>query len=109
MTERKDVPFYARPNVSLAELHELHKTIEMQQARIVELEAANRWIPVEERLPEDLIPVLVKGTSDNPHRAGCEVTWCFYHKWTGTLVNDITHWRPLPEPPVESKQTKEVE
>ena len=58
----------------------------------------SRWIPVEERLPEDAVPVLA---SD-----GKDVSVCLYgelkKRWHH--VDDYfdwkpTHWMPLPEPP----------
>lgn len=61
-------------------------------ARIAELEAATRWIPVEERLPETF---------------GCFLTlaedWVEQDYFTpeGHWLSgsNITHWQPLPQPP----------
>ena len=56
-----------------------------------------RWIPVTERLPEDGQTVIACVT----HRFGDEsiIPMVFWHEsyfhW-----QDVTHWMPLPEPPM---------
>ena len=59
------------------------------------------WVDVSERLPEDCIPVLVKGVSDNAHRKGYDVCWRNAGVWTSWFVSEITHWMSLPELPRE--------
>jgi hypothetical protein len=68
---------------------------------------AAQWIPVEVRLPEDCVRVLI--CTDQGHV--CEAShhkratqWqtpdgMFYHTDT---YQHVTHWRPLPEPPEAS-------
>lgn len=59
------------------------------------------WIPVEERLPEDGVAVLVWIPA-----SGCWIGERYHLYW---MLNDecaagdqgITHWMPLPEPPEE--------
>ena len=68
---------------------------EAAEARVAELEAATRWIPVTERLPKEKQNVL-----------GLDRTGTAYHwEYSKSLVNiftaDFTHWMPLPEPPKE--------
>ena len=64
-------------------------------------ELGNRWISVEERLPEPGTPCLGYTGS------GCEVAlyegddkwWTTYHNYSITSKRLFTHWMPLPEPP----------
>lgn len=68
---------------------------------IAELEAAQRWIPVSERLPEldqDVLAIV----------EGDIVTGHFYQQWDGEIYFSsddegammvATHWMPLPQPP----------
>ena len=56
------------------------------------------WIPVTERLPEELQPVLVCLISKVR-----VVAWYSDEEWTvswsGAPVRGVTHWMPLPEAP----------
>lgn len=75
--------------------------IEVRTARITELEAERRWIPVSERLPETYKPVLTVDMSEatqipvpafyNPDTK-CWSTHFKYDLW-------VTHWMPLPKLP----------
>ena len=95
------------------------KTIQEQAKRIAELEAANQWISVEDKLPEPEIPVLaiVNGFDGiltlerrweicNPH-IECYFPDFLYWDWIdndGQYFEDrVTHWMPLPEPPKEQE------
>ena len=71
--------------------------------RIAELEAAQRWIPVSERLPQIGVRVLFYNNFiTNIHKG-----WFSGDEWTsdigifynGDKLKRITHWMPLPEPP----------
>lgn len=68
------------------------------------------WIPVEERLPENGVPVLINyiASNDGKYHPDGTAVWtdygCFW--WEGSLEDcdtevavPITHWAPLPEPP----------
>lgn len=91
----------------------LTEQVDALTARIAELEAVQRWIPVEERLPEPGVPVLMwlhprhipgqakEGTympvlnPDRPWRS----TWDMSTYETG----EITLWRPMPFAPSEEE------
>ena len=68
-------------------------------ARIRELEEAQRWVPVSEKLPDERAVVLGWWRDQGP----LTVFWDGLH-W-GDAGDDIaigygiTHWQPLPEPP----------
>ena len=56
-----------------------------------------RWIPVEERLPEEKQRVIVRC-----ERVGTSVGWILWGNWMtdiGPHAGDVTHWMPLPAPP----------
>ena len=75
-------------------------------ARIAELEAERRWIPVSERLPEEDVRVLLYSHGVTAVTA---VGWirkfepdiseweCWDDKWSSW--DTPTHWMPLPNPP----------
>lgn len=103
---KKEIPCKEK-NLGAADL------IEQQAARIAELEAkVPRWIPVEERLPENGVPVLVNyiGNNYGKYHPDAIAVWtdygCFW--WEGSLEDcyaevamPITHWMPLPGWPEE--------
>ena len=88
--------------------------IEAQAKEIEKLRAQlPRWIPVEERLPEDRSDVLV--VTYWHEKWGVYMGWCAPERaaWSVHVGigdrNDVavTHWMPLPEPPeVENAETK---
>jgi hypothetical protein len=83
------------------------KQIEILTAKVKELEAGNRWIPVEERLPETRIRVDILRTCPDgfDYQNGCYMAkWDYW--WSDILackLKFVTHWRPLPAAP-EVKQ-----
>lgn len=88
-----------------SEEEELARKIMQMHARIAELEAAQRWIPVSERLPEDGETVFVI-IHDGFERFenGNEVARLTYlgngNWWSwGRERYVVTHWMPLPNPP----------
>lgn len=59
-----------------------------------------RWIPVEERLPEEKQRVIVRC-----ERVGTSVGWILWGNWMtdiGPGAGKLTHWMPLPQPPKEA-------
>ena len=85
--------------------------LEAAEKRIAELEAAQRWIPVTERLPEDGNDVLVTylGYTDKKPYSDDVAKWSlelngYNGGWLWSLDDsdvevEITHWQPLPQPP----------
>ena len=67
--------------------------INRQSARIAELEAAQRWIPVSERLPKEKQSVLALD------RTGTAYHWEYSRSLSNIFVGYYTHWMPLPNPP----------
>ena len=63
------------------------------RARIAELEAERRWIPVGERLPEEKQSVLALD------RTGTAYHWEYSKCLSNIFVGYYTHWMPLPKPP----------
>lgn len=93
------------------QLREAAELVAKESAELLE----RRWIPVEERLPENGVPVLINYIASDGgkyHPDGTAV-WtdygCFW--WEGSLEDcdtevavPITHWMPLPEPPEEVRR-----
>lgn len=57
------------------------------------------WISIEDRYPDDLIPVLVMGECDEGPRNGYDVCWRYSESWASWFCKNITHWMPLPSKP----------
>ena len=90
------------------DLAEAADRIETQAKEIEKLRGQlPRWIPAEERLPEDRSDVLVVAYWHE--RWGAYMGWCAPERaaWSVHVGigdrNDVavTHWMPLPEPPKE--------
>ena len=88
------------------QLREAAALVTKESAELLE----RRWIPVEERLPENGVPVLINyiASDDGKYHPDGTAVWtdygCFW--WEGSLEDcdtevavPITHWMPLPEPP----------
>lgn len=62
-----------------------------------------RWIPVEERLPETFATVLIYN-GNQVHEAILQKDRKWLAVFGDSLImasSDVTHWMPLPEPPKE--------
>ena len=92
------------------QLREAAALVTKESAELLE----RRWIPVEERLPENGVPVLINyiASDDGKYHPDGTAVWtdygCFW--WEGSLEDcdtevavPITHWMPLPEPPEEER------
>lgn len=83
------------------QLREAAALVAKESAELLE----RRWIPVEERLPEDRSDVLVVAYWHE--RWGVYMGWCAPERaaWSVHIgIGDrsdiaVTHWMPLPEPP----------
>ena len=79
-------------------LDEAATALEQLQAENEKLKAqVPRWIPVEERLPEEKQRVIVRC-----ERVGTSVGWILWGNWMADIGPDagkVTHWMPLPAPP----------
>lgn len=60
-----------------------------------------RWIPVTERLPENICPVLValEGISTAFNGWYHDGKWWTVGAGTRPFTQKVTHWMPLPKPP----------
>ena len=66
-----------------------------------------RWIPVEERLPEEKQRVIVRC-----ERVGTSVGWILWGNWMtdiGPGAGKVTHWMPLPQPPKEESNEQDMQ
>ena len=68
-------------------------------ARIAELEAAQRWIPVSERLPEDGEVVWLWDGNNLGMGYYLVLSGCFMDRDTPLRRIKPTHWMSLPTPP----------
>lgn len=97
--------------------HKAANALEQLQAendRLKEEVQQMRWIPVEERLPEENVTVLAFNADPHAEKyvlaryrtvvyLGCY--WCQfdqeYDSWCASCWK-VTHWMPLPQPPKEA-------
>lgn len=77
-------------------------------SELVALRERERWIPCKEKMPDHSLRVDVWGRAIDYD--GTPAAWCRSSAyWTGkewehdwyTVRAEITHWRPLPQPPQE--------
>lgn len=90
-------------NTPMTGAREAYKTI-------LEALERTRWVPVEERLPEELKPVLfaVYPRDKQLYNEYGKIVYLAWREngewldWEGKRVSDVfivTHWMPFPEPP----------
>jgi hypothetical protein len=75
------------------------------KARIAELEAEKRWIPVTESLPKDRTVVMIASNKSDYVTIAILVSGLWFgddgnpEPWT-----DVSHWMPLPAPPLQEQE-----
>lgn len=62
-------------------------------------EKDGEWISVDERLPEQCVPVLVYKNSNSEVYGNMETAYFEKGRWRGCCGEFITHWMPLPKAP----------
>ncbi len=92
------------------ELKSRRENFEIMSKRLIEKEnelaaekEKHRWIPVTERLPEDITDVLVvfdNGEVEIGYHKKNPLAWRVQGEyWRGEFYSAITHWKSLPEAP----------
>lgn len=76
----------------------LEKNLAEVRSDLAALREANRWIPIQERLPEKMGQYLWLSSPEHGRHTYKE----FYDPTWGKPAIPFTHWRPLPQPPEES-------
>lgn len=70
-------------------------------------ERSNSWISVKDGLPEEFVSVLIHIPGECPLPTVCEGFLSPDKKWTSLhayfAMHEVTHWRPLPDPPEEEQ------
>ena len=97
--ERKCEALEADYVISNRELLIKQVEINRQSARIAELEAERRWIPVSERLPEDGEVVWLWDGNNLGMGYYLVLSGCFMDRDTPLRRIKPTHWMSLPTPP----------
>ena len=62
-------------------------------------ERGGEWISVDERLPEQCVPVLVYKNRNSEAYGNMETAYFEKGRWRGSCGEFITHWMPLPKAP----------
>lgn len=79
-----------------SEIHHSHRALVDEARRRLALSHESRWIPVEERLPEADVYVVVL------HQNGLfNITFILKYTTEWATISKVTHWMPLPELPKE--------
>ena len=95
-------------NEHRAYIAELQAQLDAVNARIAELEAAQAWVSVDERLPNDEDEGVIVWTNNGSDCKFYNYDIGFYHEKNGWLLSTewehgdptVTYWMPLPPPPV---------
>ena len=85
-----------------------HEVVPYFAERIADLLIANgvtvqEWIPVDERLPEPFVSVLVQMPGEEPFPTVREGFISNDGIWQSAMFRrepgEVTHWKPMPQPP----------
>ena len=73
---------------------------------LIEAAKGGNWISVKDRLPENYVEVLAWGQTAErfPFCSVAEIDGSGVWNSAGYELDTITHWQPLPEPPVTKKE-----
>jgi len=78
----------------------LHYCVNHAADEIEQMRGERRWIPVQERLPEQNEPVLIYTEMIGRHVASIDEEGEWFCDYGGEwLFPNVTHWMPLPQPP----------
>ena len=82
---------------------ELYSFPEATKAYIKGYQDANQWIDCNERLPENLVNVLVIRSRDNTYSVGrYEAAYkSWYTDYSTPHYDTVSHWMPLPNKPLK--------
>ena len=103
------VPMYALCGRAADAIESLDKEAQQQREHIKMLHDAltnvletNKWISVEEALPEvgDVVLAMGKRHATTGQFQGIGSKPCYW-LWKGKTIKTVTLWRPLPPPPIE--------
>ncbi len=88
----------------LDRVDDLRERAEKAEAELAALREAQRWIPCTEQIPDDFTPVEVWHIGGTPPICIAHIEVKDFRRWYLSAWNDekiinVTHWRPLPEPP----------
>jgi hypothetical protein len=71
------------------------------ESRIAELESNQSWIRVEDELPHPPYVLAYRPTAPQFNRISTLQYDSHMKRWSGNFP--VTHWMPLPEPPMEGE------
>ena len=99
--------YYGISGGALSEIHDAQQKLE---ARIVELETAGRWIPIEEQMPKcgqtvygwiHPVPYIPGNEKEMTYMPMLNADYPWRSTWDMATYSilDVTHWRPMVAPP----------
>lgn len=87
---------YENTGITPDQLQVINEEYQKMAKELAELRQQNRWIPVEESLPDAFKPVIVCRKNGKVEQGIRNVNgWWKVH---GTNIKSVAAWRPLPEP-----------